>query len=135
MSTPQDPQHPDHPQAHGWGQEQVPPPPPQYGPPTQFGQPPQFGQPVAGPQTEPMAIVGLILAVVGVCFCGIVLSSAGAVLGYLARQRIAASGGSRTGDGLALAAMIVGVVGALLNVIWIVVAVAGSGSLFFPGIR
>jgi hypothetical protein len=75
-----------------------------YGQPQQYG---QYGQPAGYPQyqayqpqrTNVLAIVALVLAVVG-------LAPVGAVLGHVARRQIKRTG--ETGDGVALAAIIVG---------------------------
>lgn len=56
--------------------------------------------------TEGLAIVSLILSVVWLGGLG---SIAGIVTGVLARRRIKRSGGTRTGSGIALAGIIIGV--------------------------
>ena len=113
---------------------------PGYGPPPGYGQQPAYGQPAYGQPpvgqrgTEPKAIIGLVCSVLGICLCGIILGAVGAVLGFLARRDIAASGGAKTGDGMALAAIIVGALAVVLNIalllFWLVAG--GSGNIFFP---
>jgi Domain of unknown function (DUF4190) len=76
----------------------------------------------AGPRTDGMAIASLICGIVGiVCFVfcfGVVLGPVAAILGYISRQRIASSGGTLSGGGLALAGLILGVVAFAISVIW-----------------
>jgi hypothetical protein len=81
--------------------------------------PQQYGQPYAagpmGPKTEPMAIASLVCAIAGTVFallCGIgVLATIAAIpLGFVARRRIRESSGALTGDGMALAGLIIGIV-------------------------
>ena len=99
----------------GWG------PPPGYGPPPGWGPPPVWRRP-----TNQLAPIALVL-----CFFG-VLAPVGLALGIVARKQIRQTG--EGGDGLALAAVVVGgVVSTLLLigiVIWIVALSAiANGSL------
>jgi Domain of unknown function (DUF4190) len=99
-----------------------------------YGSPPPYGQPAGPAQTEPMAVIGLIASVVGLCFAGLLLGAAGAVLGFVARNRIRASGGAKKGEGLATAAIVVGVIAALLSVVLIALALSSGDGLFVvPG--
>lgn len=63
--------------------------------------------------TPPLAIISLVVAIAGFVVCGVVLSPLAVYLGYRARSRIDATGSS--GRGLATAAIVVGIVGFLLN--------------------
>lgn len=98
-----------------------PPPPPQYGAP----QPPYGGTP---PSTSGKAIASLVLGIVGLLTCGCLIGSILAIVfGNLAKKEIAASGGAKSGAGLAKAGFILGIVGVVLAVLyWIVVAATGS---------
>ncbi len=128
------------------------PPPPEYGAPDP-GQQPPYGQPYGqqypaygeggqppgyggygapggyqSPQTSVMAIISLIagiLSIVLACCCWplSLVGIAGIVLGILAKKEIAGSNGLKTGDGLALAGLITGIVGILLGVAGFVLAV------------
>jgi hypothetical protein len=73
----------------------------------------------AGIRTDGLAIGSLICGIVGiVCFfvcLGIVFGPAAAIMGFISRQRIASSGGTLGGGGLALAGLILGVVGFFLS--------------------
>jgi hypothetical protein len=75
----------------------------------------------AAPKTNVLAIVGLVLAL---CVC----SPAGAVCGFIARNQIRDSGGTQTGDGLALAAIIIGAIGTVLGILWFIFVVLVSAS-------
>jgi hypothetical protein len=108
---------------------------PPAGPPPGYGQtpPPAYGQPVyggggGGGGTNPFAIASLVTGILSILCCwafgvGIVLGGAGLALGFFGKQQIAESGGTQTGDPLALAGMITGGVGialSLLNLISVV---------------
>lgn len=104
-------------------------PPPGYGPPG-YGAPPRgpyapgpqgptpFGPPMrpAGPRTNSNALVSLILGVVSLAVCqpvGLVAF----FLGRTARDEIARSQGRETGDGLAVAGQVIGLVAVGLFVV------------------
>lgn len=108
---------------------------PAYGQPA-YGQP-QYGQPgygyaPAGPKQDGMAIASLVSSVLGVllicCWIGVAGCIAGAVMGFLSRKRIQESNGALTGEGLALAGIIVGGVGCALFLLWLILIVSGNGS-------
>jgi hypothetical protein len=69
-----------------------------------------------------MAIASLICGIVGiVCFViclGVILGPVAAILGYISRQRVASSGGTLAGGGLALAGLILGVFAFAISVLW-----------------
>jgi hypothetical protein len=80
-----------------------------------------FQQPVT---TNPLAIVSLVLSLVSVplmfCYgCGVLFSIAAIITALIARREIRQSGGRQTGDGLALAGLIVGIAITALVVIGI----------------
>jgi hypothetical protein len=91
----------------------VPPPPAGYA----------SGAAYASPRTDGLAIGSLIAGILSlVCFwplcLGILLGPAAAIMGFIARQRIAASGGTVGGGALALAGLIIGIVGFLASAGW-----------------
>jgi hypothetical protein len=67
-------------------------------------------------KTEGTAIGALVCAIVGLCICGIVLEPVAIVLGIMARRKIRDSNGTLKGDGLALAAIIIGIIGFVIGV-------------------
>ncbi len=75
---------------------------------------PQGYQP---PQLDKGARTSLILGIVGFLICGIILGPAAIIEGVKARKRIRESNGYLTGDGLALAGIILGAVVTVLFVI------------------
>lgn len=96
--------------------------------------------PNLAPQNEPLAIAALVTGILSIVFsavCGLFslpLSIAAVVLGFLARGKIAKSGGTLTGSGMALAGIITGVVGLLIfgaaiviGILLAVASAAGSG--------
>jgi Domain of unknown function (DUF4190) len=99
-----------------------PPPPSGYVPPPPGGYTP-MGAGYASARTDGLAIGSLITGILSlVCFwplcLGILLGPAAGIMGFISRQRIAASGGTIGGGGLALAGLILGVVGFLASAGW-----------------
>jgi hypothetical protein len=76
----------------------------------------------AQPRNDGLAIASLIVGIVGVvCFficLGVILGPTAAIMGFVSRQRIASSGGMLGGGGMAMAGLILGVVGFVVSVIW-----------------
>jgi hypothetical protein len=125
----------DIPQGPGWWQASD----AKWYPPEQFSGPPPaqpfpqqpaqsyghgLGQPT-GPKNEPLAVASLIAGIVGIpllcCWIlGFPISIAALVTGFLARRRISESNGALTGDGMALAGLILGAVGVVLSIVLIV---------------
>src|SRR6202165_3519362 len=103
----------------------VPPPPPPSGggyvPPPPMGYTPGPAG-FAGARNDGLAIGALIVGILSiVCswpLClGILLGPAAAIMGFISRQRVASSGGTLGGGGLALAGLILGVVAFAISVI------------------
>jgi hypothetical protein len=86
------------------------------------------GAGVAGARTDGLAIGALIAGILSlVCFwplcLGIILGPAAAIMGFISRQRIAASGGTVGGGGLALAGLILGIVGFIASAAWAIFSI------------
>jgi uncharacterized RDD family membrane protein YckC len=80
------------------------------------------------PKTNGLAIASLACSIVGLPFVGIP-AVLGVVFGFVSRSQIRSSGGSQTGDGLALAGIIVGFTVTALWVAFIIAsAVTGSNN-------
>jgi hypothetical protein len=92
-----------------------------------YGQYPPGPYPPYGGGPNGLAVASLILGLVGWPFCGIG-SIVAVVLGFIARGQIKASGGRQSGDGMALAGIILGCIGIALMALWIVLAVANSNN-------
>ena len=96
---------------------------------------PQGGGPGRIPvpaRSDGLATAALVLAISGtvlLCACGIgVIGTIAAIpMGLTARSRIRASGGTLTGDGVALAAVVIGSIATALAVVVLLVALAGTG--------
>lgn len=74
------------------------------------------------PRTDPLAIWSLVLGILAfMCCIPFVPSVLAVVLGGQSRQRIRASGGTLTGDGLAQAGVILGWIGIALDVVGCVI--------------
>jgi uncharacterized membrane protein len=73
-----------------------------------------------------MAVAGLVLGIIGVipCFWGcLIFSILGVVFGQLGKKDIRDAAGAKTGEGAAKWAVILGIVGIVLGVLyWILVA-------------
>ncbi len=82
----------------------------------------------AAPRNDGMATASLILGILGVICCGI-LAPVAAILGFMSRNRIAASGGALGGGGLAMAGMILGIIGTLLWIVGVIVWVSNLSHL------
>ena len=96
-----------------------PPPPPSYAPPPppyqQYAPPPQgygYMAPPMPPATSGWAIASLICAIIGASILAI-------IFGYIGRNEIKNSGGRITGDGLALAGLIIGWIEVALGVLFL----------------
>ena len=74
----------------------------------------------ASPRTDGLAIASLITGILSLVCCfaviGIVLGPVAAIMGFISRGRITASGGTLGGGGLAIGGLILGVVGFLASV-------------------
>ncbi len=103
MDQPSDPTPSPPPNTPGWG-------PPPSAPPPGWGQPVPQGPPPNWPKTEPKAIWALVLSLAAYVICPVVSAVVAIILGLSARRTIARSNGTRTGSGMALAAVILGVV-------------------------
>jgi hypothetical protein len=89
------------------------------------------GAAVAGRRTDGLAIGALIAGILSlVCFwplcLGIILGPAAAIMGFISRQRVAASAGTVGGGGLALAGLILGIVGFIASAVWAIIFIVAS---------
>ena len=111
-----------------------PPPPGSYPPPSgSYPPPPPGGAPAPGgyggmPQQNKKALWSMILGILGLLCCGLAGIPA-LILGNQAKQEIASSGGTQTGDGMAKAGVILGIIALVLMVIGAV----GYGILIATG--
>lgn len=72
------------------------------------------------------SLVGMILAVIGVCFfIGGPLAAIGLVLSFIGRKRARETGAPQ---GLATAGIVLGIIGVLAGLIWLVVALTADDS-------
>jgi hypothetical protein len=85
--------------------------------------PPQYAAPAAGRPTNTMAIVALVLS--------FACSPVGLILGFVARQQIRQR--HEGGDGLALAAIIIGAVSLVLTIGIICISAASDTGGTYPG--
>jgi hypothetical protein len=92
-----------------------PPSPPPAGPPP-AGSP--YGGPGTGQSTNGKAIASLVLGICSIVLClGFLAGIPAVILGRIAKREIAEGNG--TGDGLANAGLITGIIGIVLGVLWL----------------
>ena len=141
FTPPPPPPPPSPPPASGGYNPPPPPPPPSGG----YIPPPPAGY-VSGPagfagrRTDGLSIASLIIGIFAiVCsfLClGLVLGPTAAIMGFISRQRVASSGGTVGGGGLALGGLICGVVGFLLSagwaIFWLFLNTAGRSTNTVP---
>jgi hypothetical protein len=75
------------------------------------------------PQNQ-KAIWSLILGILGLVCCGVFTAVPAIFLGAMAKKEIAASGGMERGEGTAQAGFILGIIGAVLGVLGLVLLAA-----------
>jgi hypothetical protein len=131
MSTPEPPPYPgDDPGLPSYGS--IPPPPPSGGgtppPPPSGGVP---GWPPTGPVSpvqNQKALAALILGLVSIplmfCCIGLGTGVVALVLGIVGRKEIQASGGTQTGDGMALTGIIIGIIAIIFSILMTSLGVA-----------
>jgi Domain of unknown function (DUF4190) len=136
--------------AHGYGGQSYPPPPPQYGQPYPppgygggYGGPPGYPGPYGSYQpyrdrsheTNGLAIGSLVTSVAGgllgiplsfVCYIGILIPIVGAVLGVVALSQIKRT--NQPGRGLAIAGIVIGATAAVLLVLLVLGLMAAAHS-------
>jgi hypothetical protein len=102
----------------------VPPPPP---PPAAGG----AGWPPAGPAgpvQNQKALAALILGLISIplmfCCIGLGTGIVSLILGILGRKEIQSSGGTQTGDGMALAGIIIGIIAIVVTIVMTVLVLA-----------
>jgi hypothetical protein len=76
--------------------------------------------------TNGLAIASMVLGIVWVLGLGSVLA---VIFGFVSRKQIRESGGRQTGDGMAIAGLVLGFIGIAGAVVWIIAAVAISNNL------
>ena len=79
-------------------------------------------QATPGTKTNTMALVALIAGILGLTLFPFLGSIAAVITGNMGRKEIAASAGAETGDGMAMAGVIMGWIGIGLGVLGICVA-------------
>jgi hypothetical protein len=91
-----------------------------------------YATPAAGPRTDGLAIAALVLGIFSlVCswIClGVILGPAAAIMGFISRNRIAASGGTIGGGGLAIAGLVLGIIGFLASAAFVLIYVISAAT-------
>jgi uncharacterized protein DUF4190 len=107
--------------------------PPAYGQPPVYGPPPVYGQPPYAPQgyyqqppsTNGFAIASMILGILWLYWVGSILAL---IFGYVARGQIRA--GNQTGDGMAIAGIVLGWIGVGVLALLILLGIAAGAGAF-----
>jgi hypothetical protein len=76
-------------------------------------------------KTNHLAVASLVLGVASFLFLGPVASVPGVIIGHIGRKQIRESNGAQTGDGLAIAGLVVN----YLNILFVLLAMVFIGSL------
>jgi hypothetical protein len=76
------------------------------------------------PPNDSQATLSLVLGIISV-FCCAILGPVAIFIGNASRQRIAASGGTLGGGGLATAGLILGIIGTIVLVFGVITIVVG----------
>jgi hypothetical protein len=95
-----------------------------YGPGEGWGPPPW-----AQSRNDGKAIGALVCAILGLLVCGIILEPVAIGLGIAARKSIRESSGRLKGDGMATAAIVIGIIGLVLSVVMFFVLLANPDLL------
>lgn len=87
-----------------------------------------YGGGYVQPKTSQLGIWALVTGILGFC-CG-PLSIVAIVLGVMGRKEIDSSNGARTGRGLAVAGLVLGIVALVINVIYYILLATGHASFY-----
>jgi hypothetical protein len=88
--------------------------------------PPGFEQyPASGPpRTHSKATASLVCGIVGLFLCGVILGPVAIYLSNQAKREIRESGGQYTGEGLATAGMVLGIIAVIAFIAGVIVVAA-----------
>ena len=86
--------------------------------------PPQTAAGVVPAKTSGMAIASLVLGILWIYWIGSLLAI---IFGYVAKKNIRESNGTQTGDGMATAGIVLGIIGVAVFVILLAAGVVFSG--------
>ena len=105
------------------------PPPPEgsYPPPPPGGYPPPAPGGYGGvPQQNKKALWSMILGIIGIVCCGFFTGIPALILANQAKSEIRASGGTQTGEGMATAGFVMGIVSIVFGVIYVILFATGA---------
>ncbi|HEX2939269.1 MAG TPA: DUF4190 domain-containing protein [Ruminiclostridium sp.] len=89
---------------------------------------------VQGPKNNPFAIASLVLGIIGVlfaacCYTGVIPAVLSIVFGCISRGKIKESFGTETGNGFALAGLILGIAALVIAVIYLIITIVTTASI------
>lgn len=91
---------------------------------------PQWGGGGQAPQSTPgKATAALVLGICSIVICGIIFGPLAIIFGNQAKAEIDGSGGRLGGRGMAQAGFVLGIIGTVLAVLWIILFAAGALSV------
>jgi uncharacterized membrane protein len=88
------------------------------------------------PKRSGMAVAGLVLGIIGVipCFWGcLIFSILGVVFGQLGKKDIREAAGAKTGEGAAKWAVILGIIGIVLGILYWILVASGAIDITYSG--
>jgi hypothetical protein len=94
------------------------PPPPPPGP--------AYGVPGGVPANHPRAVLILVLGIVSLFCCGIITGPIAIIFANKAKAEINASNGTLGGAGMVQAGFILGIIGTVLSILWIIIGVTNG---------
>lgn len=90
--------------------------------------------PYVNVKTNGLAVASLILGILNYVLCCFILSPVALILGIIAKNQINNSAGFQKGDGMAIAGIILGIVGILIIIAFIVI-IALNAAIFSQGVE
>jgi len=91
------------------------------------------GYVVPAPPADGQAVAALVLGILGLVFCPIVCSIIAIALGKTSQRKIESSGGTLGGLGMAKAGWVLGIIGLVIGLLWIVFFGLIAGASIFGG--
>jgi hypothetical protein len=82
------------------------------------------GTVVHSPPTDGQAVAALVLGILGLVMCPVICSIIAIILGKISQRKIEESGGTLGGLGMAKAGWILGIIGVVVGILWIVIFAA-----------
>ena len=115
---------------NSWGETPSNPPPVRFGRWVYDDEGRLVWQVISQPRPSALAISALVLGITGVFCAGFICGPLAVVFGFLGRRDIRQSNGWITGDGIALAGIILGAIGAILWILFAIYVLMNTNGFF-----